>query len=86
MGKTADKMTRQAEELTAAALSEPVLGVAYANRCGVMGNIVSRTLLNVASDVVLGDQSGPGPGSGAPVDVVVKVHRGSAMTMPAQQR
>jgi len=62
MGKTADKATRQAEELTAAALSEPVLVVAYANRCGVMGNIVSRTLLNVASDVVLGDQSGPGPG------------------------
>jgi hypothetical protein len=55
MGKTADRMTEQAEEQAAALLSEPVLGVAYANQCGVMGTIVARTALNIADALVPGE-------------------------------
>jgi hypothetical protein len=58
MGKMADKGIRQAEEGAAAQLSEPVIGIAMVNRCGVMGQISRNTLLDIADSVLPGELPG----------------------------
>jgi hypothetical protein len=51
-----------------------VLGVAFANRCGVLANIASRTLMNVAGNVLVGQTVGPG---GVPKDDIRRADGGS---------
>lgn len=58
MGKMADKATRQAEEQAAALLSEPLIGIAMVNRCGVMGQIVRNTALDIADGLTPGELPG----------------------------
>jgi len=55
----AERMSEQAEAQAAALLSEPVVGIAFANRCGTLGTIVANTALDIAAGVA-GDQFGGG--------------------------
>lgn len=69
----ADAMTEKAQSSVAALVSEPVLGVAFCNRCGTLDTIVARQM----TVIVTGGASGGG--FSVPVD---EIHREGGKPTP----
>lgn len=72
----ADAMTEKAQKAVASLVPEPVLGVAFCNRCGTLDTIVARQMMVIASDLAGGDSGG---GFSVPVDAI---HRNGAKPTP----
>jgi len=72
----ADAMTEKAQKSVAAAVSEPVLGVAFCNRCGTLDTIVARQVAVIAAGILGGDSGGA---FGVPLDAI---HRDGSKPTP----
>lgn len=66
----AEHMPAEITEKASAALGEPVLDVCSVNRVGVLSNIATRTVANVAGELLIGQTVGPG---GVPKDEIRRV-------------
>jgi hypothetical protein len=69
----ADAMTAKAQSEVAALVSEPVLGVAFCNRCGTLDTIVARQITVIATG------GASGGGYRVPVD---EIHRDGGKPTP----
>lgn len=71
----AERMTEQAEQQSTARVGEPVVGVAFVNRCGTLSTIVVSTAGRILTD----GWDHPLAGLGVPKD---EIHREGAKPIP----